>query len=518
MALTKTMTKQFGRAWSLVSRFDWSAAASLTAVTAMLALAPVSASQGAELLMACEPDELTDSPTVNCDFRLTEPLQMEVLTLSANGKVLEGSKFSPYPGTGEKSAWLYLIDRSNPGRAPTVRRNVEFVSTQLRTASETRLIGLATFANDLNVVLQPAASHANLEQTLGAVKADGAATELFANSLKAIEILKNIKADRKALVIMSDGKAEDTAYAREDVVKAAKDAGVTIMGLGFARSASETPALQEIKRLTEETGGHFDFVVGDQPLPADISGQLPRYLENGGRISGPLGDISGDVVTTLTAKVTSGAEFKASETIKVAAAPVEIIPPLSLIGSIYTVFDGASSDASDWANANQALAWLVLLLPVLLLIIGLVLFLRNRNADGVEEVSDAVMDDAETPSTSKIDPIEGIDDDGATRHFATESEVSFGHFEIIGSEDHPFKIMTQSISIGRHSDNDLVLSNDSVHRHHAHFHISPDGTAAIHDLDTANGILVNGNRVNKVTLQSGDLIELGEVRLRFIAS
>lgn len=506
---------RLGKALRPMVRLDLSAVSAISAAIAMLLMATTSPSQSGELLMDCAPDKLTDAATVSCDFRLTEPEQLEVLTLSANGKVLDGASFSAYPGIGEKSAWLYLIDRSNPNRAATVRRNIEIAGTQLRTASESRLVGLATFANDLDVVLEPAARHVNLDQTLNGIKADGAATELFANSLKAIEILKAVTADRKALVIMSDGKAEDTAYSRDDVVEAAGDAGVIIIGLGFAESTSETPSLQEIRRLAEETGGYFNSVVGKETFPADFAARLPRYLENGGRIKGPLGDISGDVETSLSVTVASGDVLTATQTIEIAGIAAEPEMPLSLIGKIYSIFDGIHADASDWANTNQALAWLLLLLPPLL-IIALVLALRNRSVESVDDPFPADAD-PETPMTSRIDPIEGGNEDDSTRHFAVETDVSFGHFEIVGSEGHPFAIKAQSISIGRHSDNDLQLSNDSVHRHHAHFHISPGGDPTIHDLDTKNGLLVNGHRVETATLQSGDLIELGEVRLRYVA-
>ena len=272
-------------------------------MAATLALGPGTGAHGTELLMDCAEDQVAQSATVTCEFRFTEPQQLEELTLSANGQVVVGSTFSPFPGADETSAWLYLIDRSNPRRAATVKRNIDIAGQQLQAASGSRLIGLATFANDIELVLEPASRHPNLDATLGTIKADGSATELFANSLKAIDILKNVSADRKALVIMSDGKAEDTAYTRQDVVDAARSAGVIIIALGFAENNSETPALQELRRLAEETGGYFDAVVGDQNFASDFTSKLPRYLENGGKVGGPIGDASGDVVIELSAKV-----------------------------------------------------------------------------------------------------------------------------------------------------------------------------------------------------------------------
>ncbi|MEM5495151.1 FHA domain-containing protein [Hoeflea sp. AS16] len=491
-------------------------ALALTAATLLFGLG--ARTHATELLMDCAEDKVAQSATVACDFRFTEPQQLEELTLSANGQAIVGSSFSPYPGTGEKSAWLYLIDRSNPRRAATVQRNVDIAGQQLQTASGSRLIGLATFANDIEVVLEPASRHPNLDATLATVKADGAATELFANSLKAIDILKTVPADRKALVIMSDGKAEDTAYTRQDVVDAARSAGVIIIGLGFAESNSETPALQELRRLAEETGGYFDAVVGSQAFASDFAGKLPRYLENGGTIRGPVGDASGDVAIELSAKVAGGASYDATQKVAIEAAPLPEPPkPLSTVASIYASMLGEGSDTVTWADNNQVLAWLLLAILPVLIIAGLGFWLSKKNRDTVDAFEEVDLDDAETLSTMRTEALEGNFEDEATRFVSAANTDSFGYFEIVGSEDRPFAITAHSISIGRHSDNDFVLSNDSVHRHHAHFHISPDGVPTINDLDTTNGVVINGSRVDRADLQSGDLIELGEVRLRYVA-
>ena len=69
--------------------------------------------------------------------------------------------------------------------------------------------------------------------------------------------------------------------------------------------------------------------------------------------------------------------------------------------------------------------------------------------------------------------------------------------------------------IGRRGDNDIVFSNDSVSGHHAEIHMARDGSFAITDLGSGNGIVLNGKRATQGGLREGDLIELGEVRFRF---
>lgn len=69
--------------------------------------------------------------------------------------------------------------------------------------------------------------------------------------------------------------------------------------------------------------------------------------------------------------------------------------------------------------------------------------------------------------------------------------------------------------IGRHSMNDIVLPDSSVHRHHAELAISELGRFELTDLGGANGCIVNGERCQRRELADGDTIELGEVKLKF---
>jgi FHA domain-containing protein len=80
------------------------------------------------------------------------------------------------------------------------------------------------------------------------------------------------------------------------------------------------------------------------------------------------------------------------------------------------------------------------------------------------------------------------------------------------STRHP--ITKTAVRIGRKQDNDLVMKNDSVSSHHAEI-LKRGEKFIIADLGASNGVFVSGKRVEKIALENGDIIELGEVRLRF---
>jgi pSer/pThr/pTyr-binding forkhead associated (FHA) protein len=78
-----------------------------------------------------------------------------------------------------------------------------------------------------------------------------------------------------------------------------------------------------------------------------------------------------------------------------------------------------------------------------------------------------------------------------------------------------FPLTRPELVIGRVEDNDIVIEHRSVSRNHAK--IVFDGRIhKIIDLESANGILVNGEEYAITDLRKGDLIELGHVKFRFI--
>jgi hypothetical protein len=68
--------------------------------------------------------------------------------------------------------------------------------------------------------------------------------------------------------------------------------------------------------------------------------------------------------------------------------------------------------------------------------------------------------------------------------------------------------------IGWASDNDLVLKDSTVSRHHAEMSFD-NGRGFLRDLGSSNGTFVEGSRVNGVRLNDGSRIRLGQVELTF---
>ena len=91
--------------------------------------------------------------------------------------------------------------------------------------------------------------------------------------------------------------------------------------------------------------------------------------------------------------------------------------------------------------------------------------------------------------------------------------------DIQGSPGGRFVIGSTLVRIGREADNDIRLSDKTVHRYHAVIRRTPEGEVVITDLsgNDGNGVLVNGAPVGEARLAKGDIVNIGEVRLHFDA-
>src|SRR6185369_12411755 len=76
------------------------------------------------------------------------------------------------------------------------------------------------------------------------------------------------------------------------------------------------------------------------------------------------------------------------------------------------------------------------------------------------------------------------------------------------------KVVGGRLTIGKAADNDLVLSDDTVSRHHCEIVRAPDGLH-VRDLDSTNGTKVDGTRIREAMVQPGNVLKVGEVEVEF---
>jgi hypothetical protein len=300
----------------------------------------------------------------------------------------------------------------------------------------------------------------NIIEQVEQIQATGQTTELYKHSLTAIETLATYPAQRKALFIFSDGGAEDTAYTHEEVVAAAKQAQIRIYGLGFAMSTSASVQLQTIEKLSLETNGLYFKANRQYALPEAFLQSPFKLIDNGQKVIFDLApaienELTGQQNVSINWQTATGS-LQTTQTINIPALP--IVPD----SNVETTLE------SNYIDVLKQ--WWLWILGVFLLLISL-LILRPLRI-----------------------------------------------YAYLESEKLRYPIKQTTVRIGRHSDNELSLSNTSVSNHHAELHRRRDGQFVIVDLDSLNGIYVNGEQTKTSFLSNGDSIEIGEVKLFFVTN
>lgn len=84
-----------------------------------------------------------------------------------------------------------------------------------------------------------------------------------------------------------------------------------------------------------------------------------------------------------------------------------------------------------------------------------------------------------------------------------------------GGREHTIVTDGGPLTIGRASDNTLTLSDERVSRQHARLQ-ARGGVLILTDLDSTNGMRVNGERYTEVALGEGDVVEVGNTTLTIV--
>ncbi len=116
--------------------------------------------------------------------------------------------------------------------------------------------------------------------------------------------------------------------------------------------------------------------------------------------------------------------------------------------------------------------------------------------------------------SDKPEPASAREVDVATRAASARSGALAAIMAAVLSGTHKgvTKPMGGRMRIGKAQDNDLVLTDDTVSRHHCELIRSPEGIH-IRDLDSTNGTRVDGTRIREAMVQPGSVVKVGEVEI-----
>lgn len=403
-----------------------------------------------------------------------------------------------------KVSVAFLIDVSAPApRASQIKGEIAAVKNLLLAHPENFYeYGIFALGKDQLVEIAPlGTASGRAVQMLDAYKPEGQTTQGFKLTLQVILKLNERPAQRKTVVVLSDGKFEDPSvgFGHDDVVKAAREKGIRVCGIGLAANEDQSRFLQVLERLANDTEGlYVRAAYGTWALPADFVDTFFAFLEGGGLAKVNVSALAENETHNIALEFEDekGSFRKLDFEINTGAAETEKEKDGKEKGkgekgteekSKGPVAVKGDEPVADVPFAESPGFWYLIGGVVgLVLLIGLVALLIPRKKQ---------VQDGTGPGGSFIPPIAFLEmlDARSTRH--------------------PIRI--SNVRIGRGRDNDLVIQNDSVSSNHCVLKQSRDGVWTIVDLKSGNGVFVNDQRVEEAILREGDMLELGEVKMRF---
>ena len=482
--------------------------------------------------------------SLHCEYRFTDSTSSPVphrsmLDLSWQGTKLPIIAEATYPWPDAKTAILFLIDVSDPGRQASVELGKRHIQQIVAHKASHHVIGLASFAKQLQWHAPLGSSQMELYQALVSVQAGGKTTELYRNAISAIKALGHVDATRRLLFLLSDGLAEDYAYFNDDLVQSAHRNKVVINTLGYPRNTALSVALQTLRRMSEETGGWYQEA-REQDLSAQQIDTALSHVESGGRFTASLSRLSWPEriqVNTLQLHIQSSQGIhtvpftihlpaRMPEDIIAAAATRPIIPATnSLAHSVQPPESPASSNPAarktamteasattqrsrsdsllngqsglfvDLDTKGQAwwqTHWLGLLILLLLL---LLLWRLHTRPTSTPEANTGLN---RTPSATPAPTLRAL-------AYLLRRDIPGCRHAVTNTIWH----------IGRSRDNELCLEDLSVSRHHAALQRMDNGKFDIVDLQSSNGTFVNEEKVVQHTLMENDTIQIGHAQFYF---
>ena len=458
-----------------------------------------------------------------------------------NARVSDGNKTQNVAFNTEMDTTVYfLIDTSIPMKNSFNKGVKPFLVDMERVKPLKEKWVVSYFDDDLHVVYDDVKNHTgDLKKLLNKVPVKGQRTELWRNMQTALKDLSGRTSERKILVVLSDGDAEDTsAYTLNDVVDTAKKSNIRIVSLAYR----DTIGTQNLRRIADDTQGAFwKANKKTQKLPNNFYREFLKFVRSQGKVSIPSeflgatesGEVEllitllhGEDNSTITVVLPTEKLLKQEENVT-----EEVVPEVNVteednaseelaVDTSTTVTDENTEPSGFFEKYKLYLALLAALIAMLLLY-----FLLRKNAEKIEDDEGIDIPEADF-SGNKIENLQTqmnqtvVNAEPSTVGFSGVNEKIVGSESaaiaiayLLASDGSRFDVHKLPSRVGKSQDNDIVIPDKFISRHHAII-THKNGFFYIVDDNSSNGVLVNGQKIaGEAKLTEGDKLSFGPYKM-----
>lgn len=347
---------------------------------------------------------------------------------------------------------------------------------------------------DTAQVVQPfTADKELLGKSLNAMKATANLTVLYEALRRALEI--NAQGgqgipERRAVIVISDGKDEGSGITLDDVLESNKRSGLPFFAIGFTRV--DPAHLSNLKRLALKSGGLYVA----SPTAQSITKTLPAIKEHFRNSYAVQVKASGPLQAKLSVvKAVFERGGVKSEAVR------EVLLTGKAAASSTT---GGAAEAKDFGGflKKNKLAVAAMAAGLVVVVVAGVLVVKRRKA---RVAAEAARVEAEAMA--------------AARSAAGGKAERCGRLTVVSSKAEAvpvglgFPLQATNV-LGRGEGASIILNDAKVSRRHCEI-AANGGVYTVTDLNSTNGTKVNGAAIASPTmLRMGDVLSVGKIELR----
>lgn len=375
------------------------------------------------------------------------------------------------------STIYFLIDSSYPMKEAYLKGIKPLIKKLYGNRENNQKWIVSEFDTDLRIAYNEFNGTAqSLNKSLNNIKINGKRTELWKNTLDAIDFLNNLDdSSKKILVICSDGKAEDKAYKIENIIAKASKNHITIASLGYRDLGTEkTNYIQNMERIANDTSGKFWNANKKHQLGNEFIKEFSSFI----------GNSSSNIIETRLPRTSTISTISGKRSF--------IMTVNHNLGNTELNF---TLDVLKIPNIERSFwdEYMYYIIGAILLLLFLLLFLLTRKKSEPNEII-SEKEDASFQDIMSDEP-----------YIPIKEEPSYiAYFESLGGTKH--YIYNLPSTIGSHSD--VVIEGVYISGKHAIIDFK-DGYFFIVDTDSKNKLLVNDKEIIKEKIKHDDKVSFG---------
>ncbi len=347
-----------------------------------------------------------------------------------------------------------------------------------------------SFDNTPNTVSGVNAGKSSTKDSISDLKRKGRYTTFYDALYDASDKLSETKHPGKVIIALTDGKDENSALLFDDALKKIHRENITV----FCMSIGKVVVSQPLRRLSKLTGGKY--------LGSPEASEIDRVISK--------------IRTTVGSKLEEQTKKKKSKK----------QPPLK---KQKKKDEKEKLKEKKPSGFSEGYFWLII--AVILIAAAVVIYFIMRSSRDLEKCPRC---GSTIPASFKECPYCEEQEDGELEEKLDKTVVERKPFDeesidntfvmtekgflVLETEsgkknEYPLEIM-DSTYIGRADVNEIQIENETVSSQHCRIDHRKD-KFRIYDLDSTNGTVLNGKKIERSDLQEGDEIQIGDLTFTF---